>query len=173
MGAGKGKNKRTQTKTTHKTTNTQPHHTVNYNAQKWTDFTTTVKIEKTTLDQYYTGGSMDGQSWLDDTIAHPGYEKIYNELFADAVTVGAITLPNPYTVQDFHFELFNKYDPELKTDITNVKVVLTSNPTIQTILNPEDELAYNDEITSTWVNTTLKNFAEELQKMIEFSNTPS
>ena len=61
----------------------------------WKQFVENSDLERTRLYQYYLGEL--GKSPQDDL----GYARILNDFFADAVTIGAVVLPSPYTAGDF------------------------------------------------------------------------
>lgn len=70
--------------------------------QKWEEFVSSQGLEQLTLQEYYLGDSgLSGKSQH----TTERYKKIHIELFKDAVTVGAINIPNPYTVDDFKFKV--------------------------------------------------------------------
>src|ERR1035437_1476818 len=56
-------------------------------------------------------------------------EKLFSELLADAVAIGGIVLPEPYTPEDFEFEAdYLKNDYSYSEGEAHVIVTLKSNP---------------------------------------------
>ncbi len=112
MGSGQGKSRRGQvvsprleaqasTRTPVPAAQRRNHLAV-FQEQKWAEFLKKSDLEGTTIIKYYLGS-------VPKTLVEADYEKMITELFADAVTVGAILLPvqyrhpAPYTVEDFVF----------------------------------------------------------------------
>ena len=92
-----------------------------YSPRKWEDFVERGGMEKTRFFKYYLGDSFSIRSWRDWKVED--WEKAFAGLFADAVTIGAIGLPSPYTADDFQFKMEEgggalyislKNDPEMK-----------------------------------------------------------
>src|ERR1039458_2180378 len=66
---------------------------------KWGEFVKTSGLEKTRVFAYYLNDAhTQGHAYFER-------EKLTTELFQDAVSVGAITLPPPYKVDDFEFRV--------------------------------------------------------------------
>ena len=77
---------------------------VNLDGAKWIRFVRASKLEKLTLKQYY----------LPNVSAKPTaaeYELLATNLFADAVAVGALVLPDTVSVEDFRF-IAQRFSPE-------------------------------------------------------------
>ena len=95
MGSGKGKARRVQAVASAKGAAED----VAYDEAKWIEFVENSAASDVLAFQYYLGlDENDGKSAGE-------YEKAVGELFADAVTVGAIKLPPAYIVTDFSFAI--------------------------------------------------------------------
>src|ERR1039458_2233951 len=92
MGAGQGKTRRAQ--------QAQPANkeAVHNKPEKWEEFIKNSGLTSAKLHQYYLKNTPK-------PLTHEDYNKLMNELFADCVAVGAITLPNPYEAKDFEFKV--------------------------------------------------------------------
>jgi hypothetical protein len=104
MGAGKGKARRARMMPSEAPSKNKA---ITYKQGRWFEFLESNKLKKVGLYKYYLGEGaiMDrggvaraGKGWNDDD-----HEKVVTELFADAVEVGMITLPEDYEVEDFEF----------------------------------------------------------------------
>src|ERR1035437_6498353 len=93
MGSGKGKTRRVQA-----TTSGTAVEEVVLVEKKWASFLEDNHIGRIKVYKYY----------FDNIPQQPvasDYEGAITELFADAVSVGAITLPSPYNVESFQFKI--------------------------------------------------------------------
>src|ERR1039457_6647606 len=116
MGSGKGRARRAQAKKSLD---------VVFNATKWYDFVQDGEVEQVRVDEYYLGGEDDGLDEAD-------YERIYSELFADAVVVGAVSLPAGYAPDDFEFRVGGIAQHVHDRDgADDVRVALKSNPQVE------------------------------------------
>ena len=102
MGSGKGKARRTQTHQPPTIDNTSQE--VKFSEEKWDEYVENIGLlnieeDSVGLNQYYLGKENNLPYTLDQ------YKKIQGEVFADAVTSGALTLPPPYEFEDFEFEV--------------------------------------------------------------------
>lgn len=68
---------------------------------KWNDFVLKSGLEDVKLHRYYLGKTPRRPSEAE-------YTQVVEGLFQDAVTVGAITIPHPYTTNDFSFRTVQK-----------------------------------------------------------------
>jgi hypothetical protein len=96
MGSGKGKARRAQA-TAH--SNRSHAKTISYAEEKWAEFIEKSDLGTTNVYEYYLGQNHNYNYPLDAD----DYKKLLEELFQDAVAVGAITLHSPYHVDDFAF----------------------------------------------------------------------
>src|ERR1022692_4702623 len=69
---------------------------VGYEPDKWTEFVSGGVLGPVRVDKYYLGR-------IPRPKKNGDYEKIIAELFADAISVGAVVLPSPYVAEDFEF----------------------------------------------------------------------
>src|ERR1017187_6825908 len=98
MGAGQGKTNRTQARPSglRHPPRMKRKHAPEFHREEWSGFVDAGDLHNVKFWRYYLGEG--------DIQAVPGnYEKIANELFRDAVTLGAITLPGKYKADDFQF----------------------------------------------------------------------
>jgi hypothetical protein len=116
MGSGHGKGRRAQVvfhtaRTTVPDTVDKPIVVV-FDSQKWGGFLRSQKLTKQNLSQYYALRDGKGGAPVYDyhgDVQVPGdlfpdeVKEVSENLFADAVAVGAIVLPDPYNVEDFGF----------------------------------------------------------------------
>ena|ERR1035437_6652014 len=96
MGAGKGKSRRSLSVSAPAA---QKVEAVTLQRETWKNFVKSSGLENTNLYDYYLGA---GNRQASDAAQ---YEKIVTELFSDAVSVGAILLPEPYQADDFRFKM--------------------------------------------------------------------
>lgn len=102
MGAGKGKSRRSQTNKSHLSSQTTATEallsgqwtTCKY--EKWQEFVKDSGLVKTQIAKYYLGE-------INRELAAFEYEKILAEMFADAVAVAALVLPDKYEINDLKF----------------------------------------------------------------------
>src|ERR1039458_6227878 len=94
MGAGKGKARRARAAisvTPHTAAQEDTHQTL-FHIDKWSEFIANNELQSMRLQEYYLG---DGPPSSDAT----DHIRIFWELFMDAVAVGAIEIPSPYTAR--------------------------------------------------------------------------
>src|ERR1039458_8567626 len=91
MGSGKGQTKRVQARHIIEKVESDG---VTCDPAKWEEFVQDNGRGSIKLFQYYLGSGTD-QPTAEE------YEKLFSELLADAVTVGAIAFPDPYKPEDF------------------------------------------------------------------------
>jgi hypothetical protein len=116
MGSGKGQTRRAQTKFP------AGEETLTDMA-KWDEFTRSIGMEEVNLYEYYLEEKPDRQ---DDSAR----EKVVNELFTDAITVGAISLPIPYTPNDFELKV-KRYNQSS----SGLHITLKNQPNLETFHN--------------------------------------
>src|ERR1035437_6915780 len=68
---------------------------------KWNDFVNGAGLERMRMDRYYLGGALPRNLTKRTKL---GCEKLLTNLFADAILVGAVVLPDPYNYEDFTFK---------------------------------------------------------------------
>ena len=91
---------------------------------KWVEFAETVGVKEGNFYQYYLGHRPSNPTDAD-------YEKTMFELFADAVSIGAISLPNPYEIQDFEFKVTPRSD--------YIEVSLKNKPLFEDVYFPPND----------------------------------
>src|ERR1035437_9527614 len=96
MGSGKGKVRRSQAGIKAAPPSLQK---TWCDASKWVEFIEDNGLEDGLLYEYYLGANAAKCS------GDAATAKVFSELFADAVTVGAINLPEPYVAADFEFQI--------------------------------------------------------------------
>ena len=138
MGSGRGKTRRAQQ--VQHATDSAPgaftHMTVD--EEKWDNFTRNCDLANLGIYNYYLGQKAPLTIFQVQELAADEHMKIVRELFADAVSVGAITLPEPYKAEDFELQPSPDYDdevlikmkgnPELTKIVQNVSLPLSANP---------------------------------------------
>ena len=91
MGSGKGRTRRAQA-----TSFAKQGQEVTWDVDKWNEFVDGETMKNVMVDEYYLSkGAMES--------ALENYGLVFSELFADAVAVGAIVLPDGVNVDDFRF----------------------------------------------------------------------
>src|ERR1039458_6255214 len=102
MGSGKGRAKRAQGIPASKALPRGPQPLiVSPGQQKWHDFVANSELEDVNIHEYYLGHTYPSPT-------DEGYEKMVTELFADAVEVGAVVIPDELRAEDFTFKMGNK-----------------------------------------------------------------
>jgi hypothetical protein len=158
MGAGKGKNKRAQAlKAVAKSRpalevflrNSMQNEFMNHG--NWDEFVN--KTGRAPLQQYYLGGEKESLSDED-------YEKILAELFSDAVTVGAIILPDRYEAEDLTIKVV-----EIDGRIGRAFIQLKENPDSKGIIIVRTEgIIGNVFLSSAATSDLITNIAHGVQK---------
>ena len=98
--------------------------------QRWAEFVLDSGIQKTGMHEYYLGHTFSRRVGAQKIITD--YRKLVAELFADMVLVGALSLPNSRSAEDFRFTVKTKdvsfrYDTHMfRKDKPNVQVRLLS-----------------------------------------------
>ena len=103
MGAGQGRSRRVQTSPA--STAVKKQLPVTFDGKKWAAFVTKNGLSNVSVTKYY----------LKVPPRSPGVperEKVMLELFADAVQLGAITIPSSYIWKDFEFKRVNNLKVE-------------------------------------------------------------
>ena len=94
MGSGQGKSRRVQAVDPWRRAKKEE-----YKDKNWSEFTKNNGLDDVTLYEYYLGEGASQYS-KDDAIA-----KVLSELLADAIVLGEVALPVPYTAADFEFQI--------------------------------------------------------------------
>ena len=102
MGAGKGQTRRVQGRVSgvrHAPVKTKATKwvKVKFNRSEWAQFLKDSRLANVNIYKYYLGS-------IPSKITFEDYDKVLTELFADAVEVGAVVLPEPYKAADFRLE---------------------------------------------------------------------
>src|ERR1035437_2941399 len=114
MGSGKGKTRRLRTARPQAVTETVAEKDkIMFQQEKW--------------DEFIKDGGIWDEKFYDYYLEQPpeqfndkDYEQLMAELFADAVAVGALPLPEPYTCEDFELVTNEAYDGGLYSGPHNV-----------------------------------------------------
>src|ERR1039458_5086384 len=96
MGSGAGKTRRTRASSSPFWEKSKRKAVPAFHEDRWEAFVNDGKLSNISLWKYYLGNKSE---W----VKRYSYENLATELFADAVAVGAITLPDPYEANDFQF----------------------------------------------------------------------
>ena len=131
MGAGQGRNRRTQTSSRGLTAQTvapdvyQPSITagaVSFVPRSWTEFVQTIGAGRVKLYQYYLG---------ETTLEYDNGSraKLLSELLADTIAAGVIFLPGRYEAADFEFKVEDGVAPRLKR--YRVSISLKAQPELE------------------------------------------
>jgi hypothetical protein len=128
MGSGKGKTRRANSNFTDASTtaanivaaSTTPYddQVIKENPQKWNEFVKTCELQDIKLIQYYLGKNSSAPT-------NANYGKITEELFADMITSGTITLPNQHSAKNFTFKVEN---PNARGNWKHMGVALKTKP---------------------------------------------
>jgi hypothetical protein len=79
---------------------------VRYDPKAWAQFVAGSNLEDVSLRSYYLGDEVNYETYgyvTQNGATGNGEAKLLTELLADAVSVGAITIPSPCDVADFKF----------------------------------------------------------------------
>lgn len=139
MGSGKGKARRVQVSSS-ATIGTAAG--VGRHYDLWDEFVEGSGLADVRLDQYYLGKEM-----TDIRSSKKNEEeltKLYTELFADAVSMGVITLPSPYQVEDFKFAIYAGSPPAGL--LYSVEFAMKGRHPLN--LNDEGDLVHDDLLSS-------------------------
>src|ERR1039458_10376774 len=98
MGSGKGKSRRVQTSLP---AGAQVSEHMTFTEGKWNEFIDANDLMGVMMHDYYLGSTTKCSK-------DEAYRRLVTEFFRDAVAVGAITLPSPYTVEDFELGVVGK-----------------------------------------------------------------
>src|ERR1017187_7003246 len=116
---------------------------------QWQQFTWGSSSADVSLHEYYLGHAPED-------ITDEEYEKLLAELFADAVVVGAIALPDPYKPADFSFRIINSKIGFSK--IVDAEITLKNNPEVRGVFrNVNQCLERNYPLVSPAVARSIKN----------------
>ena len=131
MGAGKGKTKRAQAPTTKRAPapsakSPSRAHEVKLDLDKWREFAISTGITHENLHRYYLE-----EDYVQGLQQPENYEKVMTELFADLIEIGALTLPEPFTTEDFVFETDTTAPNNSFDGRQPMKVTLDGHPELQ------------------------------------------
>ena len=131
MGAGKGKSRRAQSNLS---TENETGVSVVSQPKKWEEFVYDGGLQDVCLYDYYHGAGSRNQC------SPAEYKMIVGELFADAVAVGALSLPNPWKADDFEFEVKDG----IRTDYTGfphrtIKMFRKARPGLKVVMGSYPE----------------------------------
>lgn len=149
MGSGKGKTRRARIVVAR----AQPAPLV-FDRGIWDNFVETSGVKTTKLLYYYLG--RDPAAWTNE-----GYLRATLDMFADAVSVGAIVLPPGCSVDDFEFSINSEgHRPR-------VAIALTSNPaTRQVLFTPAHTFSKNNSMSNWYVNNALEGICYAAEKLL-------
>ena len=161
MGSGKGRSRRVlvsqpgTAKASQKKTSFQ--------GEVWGRFLHDSKITHYNLYKYY-GLPMENR--LRQTPTVEDYEKVFTELFADAVAIGVITLPSPWTLEDFRFKM--KTNTSGSSTYGRITMELVSHPGVDDNLgHPYHHLDKWTTLTNWYVKTAMSSAKESAQRLID------
>ena|ERR1035437_352477 len=106
---------------------------------------------------------------LKQTPTTEDYEKVFAELFADAVATGAITLPSPWTLADFRFKMKTKpAGASAKSTYGRVTMELVNHPGIDDNLHHAyHRLDKWTTLTNWYVRTAIEKAQQSAQRLID------
>jgi hypothetical protein len=111
MGAGRGKTRRASAVLANPTPEMRSEQVL-CRPDEWDAFVSNVRLRKDNLHRYYLG-----EEPLQ--VTHEDYAKILTELFADAVQVGAIVLPEGYNAESFQLAVIHdEYTAQMKAELS-------------------------------------------------------
>src|ERR1039458_209133 len=102
MGSGKGRTRRVRAATASAGNKTK---IVRFRVTPWDEFLKSTGVGLIEISQYYLNKTLQGQKWNRPNLTDVECEQILTGLFADAVAVGALAVPRPYSIDDFRFEV--------------------------------------------------------------------
>src|ERR1022692_3387271 len=105
MGSGKGRTRRTQSSIY---TDSPP--VADFQMAKWDEFINGIGVRNVKLRQYYLGGATRKLTFED-------CGKLITELFVDAVTSGALTLPPPRKPEEFEFCVVDELNSQKQMEV--------------------------------------------------------
>ena len=170
MGSGKGKSRRASASAPSAAVADQR---VVWDEDKWNSFVRNTGLDYdgvngmpgdgVKLEHYYLGEREEGVSERGEDIV-ADFVRMYAELFADAIAVGAISLPVPYKAEDFEF----KASPHPPDD-PNIAVVLKTQPQFEQVIDDESGLSGGDPLSSVYVADQLCEIALKVNMLLPAS----
>ena len=149
MGSGKGKTRRARIVVAR----AQPAPLV-FDRGIWDNFVETSGVKTTKLLYYYLG--RDPAAWTNE-----GYLRATLDMFADAVSVGAIALPSGCSVDDFEFSINNEFHSP------QVAVALASNPaTSEVLFQISSTFSGNNSMSNWYVNRAFESICRAAKKLL-------
>src|ERR1035437_71296 len=127
---------------------------VRFSGEEWDEFAEA--SGEVSLNRYYLGEEVDFPAKADR-------EKLYAELLADAVNVGAIVLPGPYKARDFAFSISVDKDPASIGPRETAEVFVKGSPGLTEDLGDTWDIR-RDPLMSSWA---LRNAVENLVPRLE------
>src|ERR1035437_3013850 len=170
MGSGKGKTRRALAAAQLREKTAEKTDKIVFQQDKWVEFVKSGSIWEEEFYGYYLEENPNAN--LEDGRVPPhledeDYRKLMIELFTDAVSVGAIALPEPYNCEDFEF-VSNKGDGfgELYDGGYNILCVRLAGQTrhMQQITVPNISWEYNMTMSSLAIVSTLERVADEISR---------
>jgi hypothetical protein len=128
-----------------------------YHAEKWDELSLNNDLEHMQLHEYYLGK------------AAPDYDdnkeqEMLNEMFADAVDIGAINFPKPYEKDDFELKI-----ERLSSNSRSLRIVLKRCPSLKTFHSQMIiGLNSNHEISSPRVHQFFRRVLRGLNELLDY-----
>src|ERR1035437_7383849 len=144
MGSGKGKSRRARAAHSDQVSAPAATPAVLYSPEKWKEFAENGELERVRILRYYLGQIPQRNTKISLEELNELYEKAATELFTDAVAVGAITLPSPYSVDDFEFKIATGET----IDKWQINICLRGNPELEENIGHAWYLKDNKPLTS-------------------------
>jgi hypothetical protein len=159
MGAGKGKSRRTQAAPPAAKTRKQSNaRTVQYSRLGWDLLVGTSARADMTLSKYCFGEDLE-------TGSNETFEKMHRKLFADAVKTGTISLPVPYSADDFEIRITTI--PSHPDGIAHTTIALKAEPEYEGSLGSDDQIALDDSLGGEYLHAQLRIYAIAAGEIIQ------
>src|ERR1035437_2697628 len=136
MGAGQGKTRRAQAQLTAFQASQVKNGQAVFVLKPWKEFVKDSGVGTVKMHNYYLGKNTQAGERVD-------YEKLLTEMLADAVSAGAILLPEPYVAEDFQYkavqqgtrppnkaEVSLKKEPQFKGEVSYLSYYMGKNGTM-------------------------------------------
>jgi hypothetical protein len=140
-----------------------------YDKKVWEEFAQAEGIADLKLYEYYLDGDA---SWIgeDKQLADAPAEKIINELFSDAVEIGALVLPAGYTRDDFKIEIRRMGDSNGR----GMCILLNSAPEMKTFHNYGVITAVypHTEVSHRYINGVFSNIVRAANELAMYDPAP-
>jgi hypothetical protein len=154
MGSGKGQSRRALAAAT-----TSSPARAAFQGSKWQSFVMDSIPERTSLNEYYCHGR---QSPLSVKKADLYWNKLATDLFLDAVTVGAISIPGQYSPEDFEFRQI----PTVPVEDGHEAISLKNKPRRQEALPAFSVLDDHGPMTNSSVVNLINEMADGVNRLI-------